>query len=139
MTRPSGVTPLKSLPYPGSAGKHSDTPKAIQALAEAIDGQLSGIEGGLRFAFYTGNINIDGSGLSQLLVFPELKSVSGGIVSYGTFLGGIYRVGWPSAVNYTQKFSMMAANQSILYPPSSTETFNNTTISICVAAWGPPA
>lgn len=132
--RPAGVT-SKGLPYPGSANIHAETPKALQSLAEAIDGQLGSIVGGYRLAFWVGNINIDSSGNSQLLVFPELSAIRGGIVMYGTFLGGVYRVGFPTGFASNAKFMMVAA-KAALPAGGGQETFANTTVSVCIAAWG---
>jgi hypothetical protein len=132
--RPAGVT-ARGLPYPGSANIHAETPKAIQALAEAIDGQLGSIVGGYQLAFWVGNISIDSAGKSQLLVFPTLSSIRGGLVSYGTFGGGVYRVGTPSGFGSSAKFDMIAAKAQ--FPAGGgQETFANTTVSACIVAWG---
>lgn len=135
MTRPAGVTPIKSLPYPGSANIHAETPKALQSLAEAIGGQLTSVQGGYRFAMWVGNLALDSTGKSPVLTFPELKSVAGFIVSTGSFIaGGAYQVGWPS---YGVNQFTMNSSEASLTNPGPPGTFANKTISACIVAWGP--
>ena len=135
MTRPGGVTPVKSLPYPGSGAIHADTPKSIQSLAEAISRQLTSVQGGYRLAYWVGNLALDSAGTSPVLSFPgELASVVGFIVTTGSFMGGAYQVGWPSYG--TNKFTMNSSEAS-LTNPGPVGTFANKTISACVVAWGP--
>lgn len=140
MTRPGGVTPIKALPYPGSANIQAETPKALQSLAEAIDAQLSSVQGGYQFAFWAGALTLDSAGQSPVLNFPGLRSVAGALVSLGYWLPGtVYRAGWATAAGSTGRFYVNAANASMLGPGGGQETFAGATVAVCVAAWGMPA
>lgn len=97
MTRPAGVTP-RGFPYPGSANIHANTPAALQALAEAISGQLSSVGAGVVFDFYGGNVTVSSNliTLSPAVIFPRLQTVNGltgnlgvsGVPGYGCYLSG---------------------------------------------------
>jgi hypothetical protein len=149
MTRPGGTTP-RGLPYPGSVNIHADTPKAIQALAEAITAQLSSLGSGVILDTFTGTAHVgpDSTGwpAGQFSVtFPSLAVVQGAVASYGTFLGGPAQPGWvsppgpgnfvpPGGVN-TALFTMMDVNG---WNMPYAFRFKNTDITVCALAWGPP-
>ena len=139
MTRPGGTT-ARGLPYPGSVGIHADTPKAIQALAEAVDGQLSTIGGGNAIAFWTGNVTMNSSETSPNMgqYFPALRSIAGMVVAYGTWAGGVNQIGWPTAGGAAGTFQMCSAKAAYLWPTGTAESFANKTVTVCVMAWGPP-
>jgi hypothetical protein len=135
--RPSGVTP-RGLPYPGSANIHAETPKALQALAEATSAQLSSVGGGLIFDFFVGNKQTDGSGMFRMnpgVEFPKLKVVYGVLAQLGVHLGGTYHPGEVTGQSSLTSFYVVAGRQ-YLQPAEGQETFFNTTVSICAVAWG---
>lgn len=88
MTRPAGVTP-KGLPYPGSADIHPQTPAAIQALAEAIEANLTSM-GTTVVDMYHGLITVQSGGTygSFVIPFPNLASVTGFVAGWGLDDGG---------------------------------------------------
>ena len=147
MSRPGGTTP-RGLPYPGSVNIHADTPNAIRALAESIDGQLSSLGSGVILDTYTGKVRVGPKlpnwNVGQFAVtFPKLATVQGAVASWGTFLGGPARAGWiapPGPGNFTVAglntalFTMNDAN-NFVYPYSS---FADTDITVCALGWGTP-
>lgn len=137
MTRPAGTTPVKGLPYPGSANIHSQSPMAIQSLAEAIDRNLSTVVGGYKFGFAAGNWQLDGDG--ACVVPPSLlglKSIVGMLVNIGTFAGGTYKIGWATgSASSSGRFLVTAAGASLTFP-GPPDSFANVVVSACVMAWG---
>lgn len=133
MTRPGGTTP-RGLPYPGSADTHAGTPAALQALADALQGQLGSVAGGIVLKFWTGNLTLDGSA-AGVLSFPGF-TIYGGIIQLTTLGGGSTKIGYATAVAPGGKFSIQSVNGWVL--ATGPENFNNTNVGICAVAWGAP-
>jgi len=142
VTRPAGVTP-RGLPYPGSAGMHSNTPAALQSLAEAITAQMTSLGNGVILETFTGTVRVDtydrGYGVASLRVpWTKLGQVLGSVVSYGSFAGGPGYPGWvqsPDATHNSPDYMIIHANA---YIAPYGNTFKGQTISICALGWGYP-
>jgi len=130
---------------------HADTPKAIQALAEAIDAQLSSLGSGVILDTFTGVVHIGagiGYGAAQFAVpFPRLAAVSGAVGCYGTFLAAGVTVpaivhapgtitGATNVVDPT-KWTITTA-QCWVWNGTQYPYIQNTDITVCALAWGPP-
>lgn len=134
VTRPGGTTP-RGLPYPGSDAPHANTPAALQALAEAITGQLSALPGGLIFDTWTGQVTCSATA-TFTIPFPNLAVVSGYVCCYGIFSAGdAYR--WGSAQG-AGTFPSLAVAGSMIPADWKQENFNNNKVSICAFGWGVP-
>lgn len=96
MTRPAGITP-RGFPYPGSSGLHANTPTVLQALAEAITGQLSSVGVGVVFDFYAGTVQVSANLISLTpAIFTRLQTVNGVVGNCGVGApGGAYLAGQP--------------------------------------------
>lgn len=124
--RPGGTT-SRGLPYPGSTGIIANTPSALQALAEAITGQLSSLGSGIITDAYAGNANasagkIDLSNIA--LYFPKLASVTGMVGGLGGSPAAYFLCGSGASV-YVSGMNYRAAQI-------------NGAVWIDVLAWGPP-
>lgn len=140
VTRPGGTTP-RGLPYPGSTAAQASTPAALQALAEAITGQLSTLPGGIMFDTFVGNLttgNIGGYQSGALIVpFANLGTLLGAVASYGNFIGGGPVVkGWVQNdyFNVAKFWIVPALNAVPPYENAASKTF-----SVCALGWGYPA
>jgi len=122
--RPGGQT-SRGLPYPGSNNIISSTPAAIQALAEAIGGQLSSIGSGIAIDGWAGNINFSaGKGdLSDVSRFPKLASIDGIVACLGTVPANSFLAGMGASV-YIMGMNYRAAQY-------------NGAAWVYVLAWGP--
>jgi len=155
VTRPSGTSP-RGLPFPGSAGIHANTPAAIQALAEAVEAQLSSLGSGVILDTFTGKVRLGpgvGYGASTFYVpFPRLATVLGALASYGTFLGGpavpLVIGAAPGAPNWTNPyidplyFTAWPINNNVFVTTSPGQGYFpevvNTDITVCALGWGIP-
>lgn len=133
MTRAGGITP-RGLPYPGSANIHAETPRALQALATAVQEQLGSLAGGISLRFMTGTAALDGNA-SAVLSFPNF-TIYGGIVQLTTIGVGINKPGYATAVAAGGRFAIMSANGWVAL--TGPDSFKNLTIGICAVAWGAP-
>lgn len=132
VTRPGGVTP-RGFPYPGSAGIQATTPGALQALAEAITGQLSSIGAGVILDVFVGARTVSANTVQPLTVaeFPKLASITGMVAQIGSAPGASYLGGGVNTGGTApqQTFRVMALrNRAPAY------TGNITVLAI---AWGP--
>jgi hypothetical protein len=140
VTRPAGTTP-RGLPYPGSAGIHANTPAALQALAEAVTGQLTSLGNGVILETFTGVVTIDsydrGYGIASFRIpWVKLRVVLGSVVSYGSFAGGPGSPGWiqaPDATHGSPDYMIIHANHNVA--PYG-YTFKGQNVSMCAFGWG---
>lgn len=153
MTRPGGTTP-RGLPYPGSAGIHANTAAALQAFAEAVDGQMNSLGAGVILDTFTGKVRLGpgtGYGLAQFgVTFPKLAVVQGAVATYATFFGGPALPMWiwaPGDPNFQMsstdpnKFSAMRADHLVWVGSLNVGEYpevTNTDITVCALGWGIP-